>query len=1784
MRTARWRALALVPLALGVVLAARGQEAQTQVFTLEDREVDDALERARTLELQGTYAAAGEEYAKLEALLEKKHEKDPDQRIVTKVGPEIDRGVALILRERLRKLPEEGLRAYRTLADARARAALEDAFDRNDADAIEAVAERFALSSAASRALQALASISFEGGDLARAARAFQRLENDGDAEVAQNAAFGRLCAAVGLEDPALAADALASFEAKGGDANAPRIPLGGKVLSAREAVDAARSGSAKARPAKSFDPARLLQAIPLDAPELPPELAQRLERVSGVVPAFQQPVWDPETRLVLVCDEKTVRAVDPSGHGAGWTYSPVREGGEPGRLEVATVYPALGQGRLYATLHLNRPAKRVKKAVDPKAPPQPPRKKNKNDKKKGEKEDEEDDIVRLPDWRIVALDRKTGRLQWDAADRGPEPHGFQDFARDAEWVSSPCFAEGQVLVTVLARKGSDLRCYVVGLDATSGKVRFRAFLASRLPYDFLGIGAPPAAPAVRNGRIFVSTGLGAVACVEPVRGEVVWLARYPSSPERSQVEVVQGERRFRATPPLVRGRFVVVAPVDAQEVFALDPLTGARRWSAPRGAAHTVAETAGGTVLLVSDRVLALDGSSGACRFEGEALGAAAVAPPACFEKDAVVPLPTALVRVSLEDGKVLARLRFEEPLLESGAVAPLDEGRLASASFARANVYQDASLVGPETSTLDRGEASLILGESAARRGDVEVAGRELEKAVHGGLSNEKTALARRLAFAAFAEQAAKLRAKGDREGFLAAATSALDHADKAIADARKGPASDETNVVVARAASLRRAFADVLGAGTKLADWTRAANEYQKLLVAPAGTLVLLDAGLQVDARAYAKRRVRELVRAHGRECYAISDRSAVEHMKTSQATGTKEGLERVIDLYPASAHYSEALWELHRFYLGRDLESNAAMVLEQFLDDEPENALVPEALARLAQLEERMNRPARARAVARRLAALGEDLHVRGLDEHGVPPPERPAPRLAKEILARTERGDPDALALQDAASDVETPLRRVFRSTTELSQTGAELVEPRNVALAPRGRYVVKRTATIETRSTESGVMISQCDAPLALQPDRRWLGWSGGLLLVPGASQLVGFDSEAGKLAWTFTPIPRVGRPQVSPDDIHAVEYGADTAIVLTRWNELVAVDAKTGRPRWSRLIPGRTIPTLLARGKIGVLVSDVKPSRIEGVDLDTGKTVWTWAPEAGPGVERNLGLARWVGASSLACVIDNSRRLAFLDAADGKLGWTASSGETGWFGEPRPSPDGRAVVVRGTGGASGQFWVYDARTGKELWRDDGFGAVLPGPRPETEGARPALEEVIAGETAVYTFRQRGGAVEVWSQDLVNGTKNWEWVAHGLRGPTTLVETPTAILVARDGRFDRPQLVVLGKGTGKPDHAEDQIALPGRKFVGRGLMAAGGCVVASTDRGTFGLTHVDDERLARATLQATLDLAEKDTPERRAALADRLFRASPPRVEEAIDSVTKALVAESMSTTPETYDRLFAQLAALSETSVELGQPHYDIRRMPRPPEIDGELNDWWRGWSSIDLVGPRYVSPVQLEGGRPGRWNGPEDLSAKLYMGWDEKYFYFALDVMDSDLRPYDSESPKWIGDCLLIAIDTKNDGGFWFAQDDLLLSLALTLPKKKKDEEKDKKDGEEAEKNKPEGKYFVKRKEDGSGAIYECQVPWSLYEANGATNPGQPGFTFGFNVILTDDDGDRIAAEDLPAGVDPKTLPEGKREGDFRGALKTLQLTPSVLLHEKKERLWQGYIPEYFAKITLR
>jgi hypothetical protein len=189
--------------------------------------------------------------------------------------------------------------------------------------------------------------------------------------------------------------------------------------------------------------------------------------------------------------------------------------------------------------------------------------------------------------------------------------------------------------------------------------------------------------------------------------------------------------------------------------------------------------------------------------------------------------------------------------------------------------------------------------------------------------------------------------------------------------------------------------------------------------------------------------------------------------------------------------------------------------------------------------------------------------------------------------------------------------------------------------------------------------------------------------------------------------------------------------------------------------------------------------------------------------------------------------------------------------------------------------------------------------------------------------------------------------------------------------------------------------------------------------------------------------------------------------------------------------------------------------------------------------------------------------WVGEEDLSATLYSSWDDEYFYFALDVEDTQIFPYVKEAEVWKGDCLVIGIDPLGNGGFHQSADDQLMTLALTVPKRKppgkeggKDEDED--EGEEG--RKPRGFFSVKKKTDDSGAIYEIALPWSSMGSSREHQFEKPrkGKRFGLSLLLIDDD-------------------------TGQGSTKTLSLTPCHLLPRDPSRIWRYLIPEYFPKVTL-
>lgn len=74
--------------------------------------------------------------------------------------------------------------------------------------------------------------------------------------------------------------------------------------------------------------------------------------------------------------------------------------------------------------------------------------------------------------------------------------------------------------------------------------------------------------------------------------------------------------------------------------------------------------------------------------------------------------------------------------------------------------------------------------------------------------------------------------------------------------------------------------------------------------------------------------------------------------------------------------------------------------------------------------------------------------------------------------------------------------------------------------------------------------------------------------------------------------------------------------------------------------------------------------------------------------------------------------------------------------------------------------------------------------------------------------------------------------------------------------------------------------------------------------------------------------------------------------------------------------------------------------------------------------------------------------WQGSEDLSAKIFCGWDEKNLYLMFKVWDDvHCQPY-ADSNIYQGDCVQIGLDMENDGIFGGYDDDNDYEFGLALP----------------------------------------------------------------------------------------------------------------------------------------
>ncbi len=171
--------------------------------------------------------------------------------------------------------------------------------------------------------------------------------------------------------------------------------------------------------------------------------------------------------------------------------------------------------------------------------------------------------------------------------ERGADP--IKDGQKlEVRFMSAPLACAGQLVVPV--REGNSLWMY--GLDpANKAATLWKTFLCDEprngcVPGITTGI-------AVDGGDIYVASGSGLVFAIEGGTGLIRWVTRYkrdaaPSSNVNQNQWTVAATRGMSIKgwdddSLIVHGGLLVVAPSDADFLFALDRISGEMRWNTPR-------------------------------------------------------------------------------------------------------------------------------------------------------------------------------------------------------------------------------------------------------------------------------------------------------------------------------------------------------------------------------------------------------------------------------------------------------------------------------------------------------------------------------------------------------------------------------------------------------------------------------------------------------------------------------------------------------------------------------------------------------------------------------------------------------------------------------------------------------------------------------------------------------------------------------------------------------------------------------------------------------------------------------------------------------------------------------------------------------------------------------------------------------------------------------------------------------------------------------------------------
>lgn len=385
----------------------------------------------------------------------------------------------------------------------------------------------------------------------------------------------------------------------------------------------------------------------------------------------------------------------------------------------------------------------------------------------------------------------------------------------------------------------------------------------------------------------------------------------------------------------------------------------------------------------------------------------------------------------------------------------------------------------------------------------------------------------------------------------------------------------------------------------------------------------------------------------------------------------------------------------------------------------------------------------------------------------------------------------------------------------------------------------------------------------------------------GVMYVTTNTDQVIAVHADTGRRIWTYTPNVDLLSQLLLQGSVQPVNRGVEVAdghvYLLTYDDQLISLDAATGKPEWHSVVADpahyyeQSPPTywhgLLLLGEAGI-GSGVR-GFVAAFDAHTGKLRWRFytvpAPGKGwmsaggqtgggdvwmpPTIDPTSGVV-YVGTGNPTPDLDNRKRPGCNQWTDATLALDAKSGRLLW-GRTQVCPDvwdydsgqspmllsvpvqGRSVSAVGQGNKSGRYWLFNAKTGATISVSPWLGKqTMPRPAPTAKGLK-ICPGIFGGlEYSPPAYSSLTGLVYLPGVNLCTIDKT-------LAGGKGTNPSPGVIAFGGTTKVapEPPSgfLAALDPATG---HIRWQTPMPA-PLIGGALATAGGLVFSGADSGRF---------------------------------------------------------------------------------------------------------------------------------------------------------------------------------------------------------------------------------------------------------------------------------------------------------------------------------------------------------